>query len=76
MPHRRFRFTMQLRAADFDGRFLKFQSDRVTWFRPVTLTDLLALKAQFPLARLVVGNTEIGRSFSSAIVTRNTMHLI
>uniref|UniRef100_UPI00358FD296 xanthine dehydrogenase/oxidase-like n=1 Tax=Myxine glutinosa TaxID=7769 RepID=UPI00358FD296 len=39
---------------------LDFQGPRVRWLRPVTLTHLLQLKNQFPDARLVVGNTEVG----------------
>jgi CO/xanthine dehydrogenase FAD-binding subunit len=31
-----------------------------TWHRPLTLGRLLALKREFPAAKLVVGNTEVG----------------
>jgi xanthine dehydrogenase iron-sulfur cluster and FAD-binding subunit A len=37
-----------------------FRSDRVTWYRPTSLEDLLSLKDKHPTARIVVGNTEIG----------------
>lgn len=38
-----------------------FQNDRgVTWFRPVTLQQLLQFKKDYPAARIVVGNTEVG----------------
>ncbi|XP_055386170.1 xanthine dehydrogenase [Condylostylus longicornis] len=43
-----------------DESFLKFQSDRVTWFRPTTIVELLKLKSEYPNAKLVVGNTEVG----------------
>ncbi|GFH18706.1 uncharacterized protein HaLaN_15554, partial [Haematococcus lacustris] len=33
---------------------------QVTWHRPVTLEQLLELKATHPAAKLVVGNTEVG----------------
>jgi hypothetical protein len=34
---------------------------RCSWYRPTTLEQLLALKAAHPDARLVCGNTEVGR---------------
>lgn len=34
----------------------------MTWIQASTLTELLDLKAQYPEAKLVVGNTEIGES--------------
>uniref|UniRef100_A0A915AY31 Molybdopterin dehydrogenase FAD-binding domain-containing protein n=1 Tax=Parascaris univalens TaxID=6257 RepID=A0A915AY31_PARUN len=34
--------------------------DGVTWFQPVSLADLLALKAHYPKAEIVCGNTELG----------------
>ena len=40
---------------------MTFKSDRVTWYRPTLLNDLLELKYKYPTARLVVGNTEIGQ---------------
>ncbi|XP_067668816.1 xanthine dehydrogenase/oxidase-like [Haliotis asinina] len=39
---------------------LKFTTSRVTWYRPVTLDELLEITADFPNAKLVNGNTEIG----------------
>ncbi|XP_074845961.1 xanthine dehydrogenase/oxidase isoform X2 [Carettochelys insculpta] len=39
---------------------LCFKGERVTWIQPTTLEKLLALKAQYPNAKLVVGNTEVG----------------
>lgn len=39
---------------------LCFKGERVMWIRPTTLKELLALKAQYPDAKLVVGNTEVG----------------
>ena len=44
-------------------------SERVKWFQPVTLVQLLSLRNQYPQHelhdmpqyRLVVGNTEIGK---------------
>ncbi|XP_062980216.1 xanthine dehydrogenase/oxidase-like [Elgaria multicarinata webbii] len=39
---------------------LCFKGERVMWFQPSTLKELVALKAQYPTAKLVVGNTEVG----------------
>uniref|UniRef100_A0A803TI00 Xanthine dehydrogenase/oxidase n=1 Tax=Anolis carolinensis TaxID=28377 RepID=A0A803TI00_ANOCA len=39
---------------------LCFKGERVMWFQPSTLKELVALKAQYPDAKLVVGNTEVG----------------
>lgn len=44
----------------YDNQFLAFTGDRVTWYRPTKLVQLLELKATYPYAKLVVGNTEIG----------------
>jgi len=52
---------LKLHAAEYEESFLTFKSDRVTWYRPTLLTDLLKLKYRYPTARLVVGNTEIGQ---------------
>ena len=35
-------------------------SERMRWYRPATLGELLALKAEHPGAKIVVGNTELG----------------
>ncbi|XP_041418514.1 xanthine dehydrogenase/oxidase isoform X3 [Xenopus laevis] len=39
---------------------LYFKGDNITWLRPSNLEELLALKVQYPDAKLVVGNTEVG----------------
>ncbi|XP_007426249.1 xanthine dehydrogenase/oxidase [Python bivittatus] len=39
---------------------LCFKGERVMWLQPSTLKELVALKAQHPNAKLVVGNTEVG----------------
>lgn len=41
-------------------RPLRFASPKMTWYRPTTLSSLLSLKASFPHARLIAGNTEVG----------------
>uniref|UniRef100_A0A4W3HK72 Xanthine dehydrogenase n=1 Tax=Callorhinchus milii TaxID=7868 RepID=A0A4W3HK72_CALMI len=40
---------------------LLFKGERVTWIQPYSLDKLLSLKARYPEARLVVGNTEVGK---------------
>ena len=46
-----------------DKTRLVFSSDRVTWYRPTSLDDLLTLKSTYPDAQLVIGNT-YGRKIS------------
>uniref|UniRef100_A0A8C2TWT8 Xanthine dehydrogenase/oxidase n=1 Tax=Coturnix japonica TaxID=93934 RepID=A0A8C2TWT8_COTJA len=38
-----------------------FKGERVMWIQPATLQELVALKSQYPNAKLVVGNTEVGK---------------
>jgi xanthine dehydrogenase/oxidase len=44
----------------YASRSLKVTRDGFSWYQPTTLPELLALKNQFPQARLVAGNTEVG----------------
>ncbi|XP_064383993.1 xanthine dehydrogenase/oxidase-like isoform X2 [Halichondria panicea] len=39
---------------------LAIKGPRVSWYRPLTLDQLLVLRAKFPQSKLVIGNTEIG----------------
>lgn len=41
-------------------KLLCFRGERVTWVQPSSLAELLSLKSQYPEAKLVVGNTEVG----------------
>ncbi|XP_038073117.1 xanthine dehydrogenase/oxidase-like [Patiria miniata] len=45
---------------DSPTKILKFVGDEVTWFRPVTMQELLDLKVLYPEAKMVVGNSEVG----------------
>lgn len=45
---------------EFDSSLLKFHNDRVVWYRPTKLLDLLLIKKHHPNARIIIGNTEIG----------------
>ncbi|XP_004628658.2 aldehyde oxidase 4 [Octodon degus] len=47
-------------AEDPNKRRLTFQGARTTWLAPVTLPDLLELRAAFPHAPLIMGNTTVG----------------
>eukprot|EP01025_Chloroclados_australasicus_P046435 TRINITY_DN5123_c0_g1_i6.p1 TRINITY_DN5123_c0_g1~~TRINITY_DN5123_c0_g1_i6.p1 ORF type:complete len:1400 (-),score=162.31 TRINITY_DN5123_c0_g1_i6:601-4416(-) len=39
---------------------LELPGQRCSWYRPITLSQLLELKASHPQAKIVVGNTEVG----------------
>uniref|UniRef100_A0A663MGD1 Aldehyde oxidase 1 n=1 Tax=Athene cunicularia TaxID=194338 RepID=A0A663MGD1_ATHCN len=41
-------------------RTLSFHGERMTWISPVSLDELLDLKASYPKAPLLVGNTSVG----------------
>ncbi|KAL6258955.1 hypothetical protein P5V15_008880 [Pogonomyrmex californicus] len=43
-----------------DEQYLIVKGKNITWYRPTNLKTLLALKEQYPNAKIVVGNTEIG----------------
>lgn len=45
---------------ELDQQYLQFRGPRVSWFRPTTLQQLLKLKQEYPHAKIVVGNTELG----------------
>ncbi|KAB0794398.1 hypothetical protein PPYR_11237 [Photinus pyralis] len=54
-------FPPELKLYDtFDRQELIFHGTEVTWHRPVVLKDLIELKAKYPKAKLVNGNTTIG----------------
>ena len=48
----------------------------MTWIRPTTLEELLELKMKHPQAKLVIGNTEIGKHKSSFNMTRGEMKIL
>ena len=48
---------------EYDTTSLIFRNDRAVWYRPTTLQELLHLKSKFPHAKLVIGNTEIGKNY-------------
>ncbi|XP_045534492.1 xanthine dehydrogenase [Papilio machaon] len=44
----------------YDEQFLVYRCKSTTWYRPTDLNTLLKLKEQYPEAKIVVGNTEVG----------------
>ncbi|CAH0750288.1 unnamed protein product [Diatraea saccharalis] len=44
----------------YDKQYLIFKGKNTTWHRPTELTSILKLKEQYPNAKIVVGNTEVG----------------
>ncbi|BFZ07584.1 hypothetical protein BsWGS_10623 [Bradybaena similaris] len=51
---------LKVNYGKFHGPSHKFVGPNVTWIQPSTLIELTELKARYPDAKLVVGNTEIG----------------
>ncbi|XP_064600822.1 xanthine dehydrogenase/oxidase-like [Liolophura sinensis] len=50
------------RTETYDKESLRLVGERVMWYRPLNLEELLALKTKFPDAKLVRGNTGLGLS--------------
>ena len=46
-------------SEELDKQYLIIKGERVTWYRPTRLEQLLQLKSEFPHAKIVVGNTEV-----------------
>eukprot|EP01135_Chromosphaera_perkinsii_P009387 Nk52_evm63s1737 gene=Nk52_evmTU63s1737 len=60
-PSQEFIFPPELKKAPFTAsRSLCFKGPRTAWYLPFSLSDLLDLKAEFPAAKIVCGNTEVG----------------
>lgn len=53
-----------------------FKGQKTTWYRPTTLSELLELKSEYPIARIVVGNTEIGKVFKRLIKLKSIMTML
>lgn len=55
-------FPPELKLSDvYDNETLIFTNERgLSWFRPTTLLQLLQFKKFHPMAKVVVGNTEVG----------------
>jgi xanthine dehydrogenase/oxidase len=54
-------FPPELKLSDeLDKNSIVFETDRVKWYRPTKLKELLAIKKKHPETKIVVGNTEVG----------------
>ncbi|XP_050304553.1 xanthine dehydrogenase-like [Anthonomus grandis grandis] len=54
-------FPPELKLNDsYDLQYLKIEGPKVTWHRPTSLKKLLELKQEYPEAKIVVGNSEVG----------------
>ncbi|TMW56096.1 hypothetical protein Poli38472_008744 [Pythium oligandrum] len=53
-------FPEELQKKALEPEYLQIHGAKVQWFAPVTLDQLLTLKAQYPQAKISVGNTEMG----------------
>lgn len=54
-------FPPELICSDvLDSRAVVFHGKTTSWFRPTTLEEILAIKAEYPHAKIIVGNTEVG----------------
>lgn len=47
-------------SEDYDKEYLILKGKEITWYRPTRLKDILMLKQQYPNAKIIVGNTEVG----------------
>ncbi|XP_031784418.1 xanthine dehydrogenase isoform X1 [Nasonia vitripennis] len=47
-------------SSNLDDEYLIISGKEVTWYRPTQLKKLLILKNQYPNAKIIVGNTEVG----------------
>ncbi|XP_046572351.1 LOW QUALITY PROTEIN: xanthine dehydrogenase/oxidase-like [Haliotis rubra] len=50
---------LKTRSRSFETS-LCYKTDGMTWYRPVCLEEMYDLKAKFPQAKMVIGNTEVG----------------
>lgn len=54
-------FPPELKLSDaLDTKSIAFYGEGCTWYRPNNLNDLLLLKLEYPNAKIIVGNTEVG----------------
>ena len=47
---------------EFDKQYLIIRGKEATWYRPTNLSTLLSLKHKNPNAKIIVGNTEVGKN--------------
>ncbi|XP_055957965.1 xanthine dehydrogenase/oxidase [Patella vulgata] len=51
---------LKVNFSAYNNKSLLFESNGVRWYRPVTLTELIELKHQYPHSKIIIGNTEVG----------------
>ncbi|XP_055957731.1 xanthine dehydrogenase-like [Patella vulgata] len=51
---------LKVNYKEYNEKRLMFETNQVKWYRPVTLTDLLELKEEYPDSKIIIGNTEVG----------------
>lgn len=47
-------------SGQLDSRSIVFKGKSTRWFRPTCLDEILAIKCNYPNAKIIVGNTEVG----------------
>ncbi|XP_014226482.1 xanthine dehydrogenase [Trichogramma pretiosum] len=47
-------------TSQYDEEYLIIKGKEISWYRPTCLKEILVLKQQYPNAKIVVGNTEVG----------------
>ncbi|XP_058793024.1 xanthine dehydrogenase-like isoform X2 [Phymastichus coffea] len=47
-------------SSELDDEYLILKGKEVTWYRPINLREILALKQQYPNSKIIVGNSEVG----------------
>ncbi|CAG0915180.1 unnamed protein product [Notodromas monacha] len=52
---------LEMNADALQGRSVSFHGKTLSWYRPVTLAEILELKEKFPEAKIIGGNTEVGK---------------
>uniref|UniRef100_A0A0N5AMQ3 xanthine dehydrogenase n=1 Tax=Syphacia muris TaxID=451379 RepID=A0A0N5AMQ3_9BILA len=81
-PSKELDYSSLLKADTLQNHSFKLQCDGRTWYQPKTIDELLILKNQFPDARIICGNSEVGievkllfRDFQNAINVREIPEL-
>ncbi|XP_012253844.2 xanthine dehydrogenase isoform X2 [Athalia rosae] len=60
-PSQEFIFPPRLQmSTELDDQYLVFKGKSITWYRPNTLDQLLALRKVHPESKIIVGNSEVG----------------
>ena len=51
---------LSVKYEELAAESVTFVGEKVTWYRPTQLPELLSLKTTYPEAKLIGGNTEMG----------------